>query len=91
MGGGANKIWTTLQEDVDRMQYIIDVLQTSDGYGYPKSVEKWVESKLNKAILHFWPNFLPYLMVSYVGVLRSNEEKPCSIYPRIFPNPTPEF
>ena len=31
--GGANKIWTTLQEDVDRMQYIIDVLQTSDGYG----------------------------------------------------------
>ena len=30
-------------------------------------VEKWVEGKLNKAFLHFLPNFLSYLVIFQSG------------------------
>ena len=55
-------------------------------FRYPESSEKWVEGKLNKAILHFLPYFLPYLMIFHGGALQDfikydenlAEKKTCS-------------
>jgi len=41
-------------------------------WGFGSAVEKWVESRLNKAFLHFLPIFWAYLMIFQSGTHKSH-------------------